>query len=333
MQIRGLGELAASEPRRVTRIIDWDRDAAGETVSIFAVDRPFVFNAPSVIGLDTEAGFVAAAESSDYMIEVTVEGVLAGNSRDGIVSFDKVTPLPGEWAAVNGVWAGEFWHWICESVPRIVALLDSGFTGRFILPPLAPYVRDTLRILGIPEERTISPRAGIFLVEKLYCTSRMNGYRMGARTFERTRSRMAPQLAAGPASGRGTRLYIPRRVGGVVLNEEDLLRAITPFGFRTVYMEDLPLDEQIALASGADAILGPHGGGTALAMFMPPRRLVIEIFSPEYINPVLTTTCRHLQSRYHMVPSHVIGRWDSGRDATAEISDIVQILESWDSGA
>lgn len=50
--------------------------------------------------------------------------------------------------------------------------------------------------------------------------------------------------------------------------------------FVNARMEDIPFEEQFALANKTDLLVGVHGNGLSHAAFMRPHRNVIEIFTP-----------------------------------------------------
>jgi hypothetical protein len=56
-----------------------------------------------------------------------------------------------------------------------------------------------------------------------------------------------------------------------IVNNEDLEKCIKPFGFETVFCEDLSLEEQANIFYNADFIIGPHGAGLANIMFCRPH--------------------------------------------------------------
>ena len=85
------------------------------------------------------------------------------------------------------------------------------------------------------------------------------------------------------------------------MNEERFLAEIQPYGFRKIYMEDLPLLDQIRTAAEAECIIGPHGAGMTASMFMKPRGRVIEIFASAYINPCVLGVCASLGHDYALV--------------------------------
>jgi hypothetical protein len=78
----------------------------------------------------------------------------------------------------------------------------------------------------------------------------------------------------------GNRIYISRSRGRSVrqiVNEEELMKYLEPFGFRRVFMEDLEVKDQIRLFSEAEIIITPHGSALAFSTFCSENATIIEI--------------------------------------------------------
>jgi capsular polysaccharide biosynthesis protein len=65
-----------------------------------------------------------------------------------------------------------------------------------------------------------------------------------------------------------------------VVNEADLLARLEPLGFRPVYLEDLPLVEQITLFARAEAIVASTGAGLVNLIHARPG-VPVAILMPE----------------------------------------------------
>lgn len=78
-----------------------------------------------------------------------------------------------------------------------------------------------------------------------------------------------------------TRFYISRINADKrrVTNEDELIESISKFGFRTVYLEHLTIEEQAKLFSSARMIIGQHGAGLANLVFCDDNCKVLEIHS------------------------------------------------------
>jgi hypothetical protein len=236
----------------------------------------------------------------------------------------------GEYMNLSGSFAQGFFHWMLEFLPLAIAALESGFKGTFILPPtqLALY---SLQMLGVPRGRMEIKDLSTWRIESLLVLRPIDASRDLRRYPNLLQALRRRMLAAiGGARQKGRRLYIARRPGSVttrrVVNEEALKPVLMRYGFQNVCMEDLPLEEQIRMAAEARCMIGPHGAGMLHCLFMEPESLVMEFFSPHYVNPCMLPIVEHLRHRYFMVPSTKITGYALGEDIEANVPMIEMTL-------
>ena len=61
------------------------------------------------------------------------------------------------------------------------------------------------------------------------------------------------------------------------LNEQQLMTALSPYGFQTYCLESLPVEEQFRLFSESAVVIGPHGAGFANMIACAPSSAIIEL--------------------------------------------------------
>jgi capsular polysaccharide biosynthesis protein len=66
--------------------------------------------------------------------------------------------------------------------------------------------------------------------------------------------------------------------------EEEVIACLAPLGFEVVTLSGLSVAAQAALFSSARVIVGPHGAGFSNLLFCRPGAIVLEFFSPYYVN-------------------------------------------------
>lgn len=88
---------------------------------------------------------------------------------------------------------------------------------------------------------------------------------------------IARRIANGRSRRRRT--YISRSLASArrVINEDEVIATVSEFGFQVAHLEQMPLEEQIALFRDSDVILGPHGAGFANIIFSHPGTILIEL--------------------------------------------------------
>ena len=99
------------------------------------------------------------------------------------------------------------------------------------------------------------------------------------------------------------RIYISRSKCSYrrVINEENVIEILSGFGFVSVLLESMNLDEQIALFARAKVIVSPHGSGLTNIMFCEPGTKVIELVSPNYIRHYYWAISQQLNLEHYYV--------------------------------
>ena len=202
-----------------------------------------------------------------------------------------------------------FWHFLMECAPKVVALERLGFDGAYIFPKafFKPYIYSWLAYMNVPKERIVLVENPV-RVKELYLplslvhsTWRIKGY-SGSLLLD-TRSYMLKPIARKiPLWGKG-KLYITRKETRRCLNEEDYRDSLEQRGIKFVDMAVLPLEEQILLAASSNYIIGPHGAAMAHTMFMPYFSTIVELFSSEYTQSCVFEQIRLLGHNYYMLVS------------------------------
>ncbi len=99
------------------------------------------------------------------------------------------------------------------------------------------------------------------------------------------------------------RIYITRSKCSYrrVINEENVIEILSGFGFVSVLLESMDLDEQIALFASAKVIVAPHGSGLTNMMFCEPGTKVIELMSPNYIRHYYWAISQQLNLEHYYI--------------------------------
>jgi capsular polysaccharide biosynthesis protein len=200
-----------------------------------------------------------------------------------------------------GDWSSNFWHWCYQTLPLAVTAHQGGFTGTYLIPDV-PFAADTLKMLGIKEDRIRRADGGDLYLECMCLHSKRHApldALLKARAI--FRSQFAEQ-------GRSHRIYVSRNgnPGNMrkVVNEPELQALLERFGFITLHLENLTLAEQLAYMCNCSALVSPHGAGMTHCTFMPEHSLVLELFAPTYLNPCVLPACKRLGHRYFQVTSN-----------------------------
>ena len=188
--------------------------------------------------------------------------------------------------------ANGFFHWFCDELPKLEALLASagGELERrtLLIPAMADfsYLRPSLEPYGIRDLRVLSGRERARCADLLWVppAAPTGNYRPHLMRSIRDRFRRhfgapAADGADGADAPAGRRLFISRAEAPwrKIANEADLAPALERYGFERVVMERLSLAEQVRLVSEAQVVAGNHGAGLTHILWMNPGTRVLEL--------------------------------------------------------
>lgn len=239
--------------------------------------------------------------------------------------------LQGNFASLVGPWCDGFWHWMMEFLPRAVILEQAGFQGEYLISKTAPgFVLESLKLIGITQPRTIPYDTDDSVrMEKLWLPTRLSIDQSEHYLFLLSVLRGKLLEHVTPVR-KDRRLYISRKEARNqrrVVNEDELTKLLADFGFEVVTLERLPLRDQISLMAEADWLIGGSGAGILHCLFMHPGSYVVELFSPNYINPCMFSAVKLLDHDYTMIPGYNNRAYTWGEDIQAYLPAIQLHLE------
>ena len=185
-------------------------------------------------------------------------------------------------------------HWFIDVLPRLHLLRKSGLYDKvdwFLVPSLRyDYQLETLELLGIHTSKVIegdkhphisadciiastAPRGNHTLVPEWLCTYIQEAFMPYAEAESELITPETPYL------------YVSRSDSSIrnVLNEKELLEALTPYGFNSIVSSKLSIREKIKLFSKAKVVLGATGAGLISMFFCKPGTKMIEIFNEGFV--------------------------------------------------
>lgn len=223
-------------------------------------------------------------------------------SYHGWGSRDVGTPLAGISTAVD-CWPWEnYYHWFVDVLPRVLALHREPFVSlpRITLlsrelpaewePVLRRMLPPNVEMRRIERDEVFRPERFILLP---YLSSDCDGYL--PRAYLAHFHAAAEELFGIELHGRRTKRILVSRSEAQkrrLINEDELLEALVPFGFERQVLEALPLREQATLFARTELVVAPHGAGLTNLLYAPGARGVVEIFA--------TRTSQHLR-HYRML--------------------------------
>ncbi len=248
------------------------------------------------------------------------------------IKVSKDQKLQGEILPLNGIWSDGFWHWLMEFLPSLLIAQENGFSGKIVLPENPPrFILESLRLLDIPEERLTIFSGKYCWCEKVIIPQRVAGA-FALSEFPGIIDLIRKKFLNDSKRficDKGERIYISRndaKNGRSVVNEEDLISLLKKYNFEILNMTEYSFEQQISIMMNAKVLIGPHGAGMANSIFMPFNSLVLEMFSPKYINMTLLPIMQNLNHDYQMILPMVNGaeyQHDTCVLANLEMLDLV----------
>lgn len=170
-----------------------------------------------------------------------------------------------------------YYHWIADYLPRLMACEALGYTGPILVGRnLTPVQIETIARVGIDAASLVPLPDTPVRVDRLLVPSVATRLTiMHPAAIEWLRGKVLVR----PAASVRRRVYISRRKATQrrVVNEPDLIRALLPLGFEIVELETMTFDRQVELFGSASIVAGPHGAGFANLVFSSSPCRVIEI--------------------------------------------------------
>ena len=234
---------------------------------------------------------------------------------------------------LGSVFSRNFGHWT-EELLKVAALEHAGAGCTYVIPPFPSFARASLEFLGVEDERIAVVDSPTMFTQALFveAVSHQNiaqhPWRLGL-----LREMLAHRLddSAGETH---TRLWLERNAmvanTGGLANPEEVHALVRRYDFEICDMATYSFADQIRAVARATVIAGVHGSQFVHTQFMPPRSIVIECFSPMYVNPSVLEICRALGHSYRQVVSrcNTVTPYALGRDCLVDCEHLSLVLES-----
>lgn len=225
--------------------------------------------------------------------------------------------IPTQWRNVDN-----YCHWMLSELPLIHLAMESGAKTvampKALLRPRTSYQVRSWEVLreifpNVATRRFRSGMNGIVPVNHDTSSSRRLIGQCEYRYYHHVRATPYTLEMFGSFRQRlrrsndvpPKRVYINRTTRRLN-NEEEIQAALKRAGFAVVTLEQMTLDQQCQLFSGAEIVVGFHGAGLTNLVFAGPQTRVIEIVdrdcvSPCYLDGVVIPGQRATRTYFHMI--------------------------------
>lgn len=181
-----------------------------------------------------------------------------------------------------------FGHWIVELLPRVREFKNQFSNQRLRFGiPLNPYSMIELRMKTLEwagvnkEDIYLLPTTPIKFDKITFITS--NSIHSHTHDYDGVRHVNLQTLSAIKNRGENKYIYVARKNGSRrnIINEDTIVKMLESMGFFVVYPEDLSIEKQVELFSGAEIIIGPSGAALTNIMWAPKECSIISL-NPNY---------------------------------------------------
>ncbi len=217
--------------------------------------------------------------------------------------FPELTQLKGRVAVLSGLTGHVYYHWMFDILPRIELLRLSGIDLNsidwFVVNYSAKsFQKETLSWLEIPLDKIISSDEVPFIQAEELITPSFPGQLdwVPYGTIKFLRQKFLTKISM-DGSKFSKKIYVSRARAQTrhVINEDAVTKFLGTLGFKTVFLEEMSILEQVALFANAEVVVSPHGSGLTNLVFCSPKTKVIELFSPYYTRTDYWVISQHLE--------------------------------------
>jgi hypothetical protein len=98
----------------------------------------------------------------------------------------------------------------------------------------------------------------------------------------------------------GKRIYVSRQKSTrrIILNEPEIKTTLDKYGFETVFLEDMTLQQQVETFASAQIVIGVHGAGLSNMVFAEKEATLFELLVEKQDRPFFLNICASLGINY-----------------------------------
>ncbi|GAB1543707.1 hypothetical protein NUACC21_63830 [Scytonema sp. NUACC21] len=208
---------------------------------------------------------------------------------------------------ING-WSRNYYHWIVDCLARLESLEfyqeKTGIKPTLIIESKpAAWQIESLKLLGYESKDCIPWNGSRMKVNRLLIPSfrRSPELHVSPRACSWLRERMISNLTPIESDKLNFSPYIlisrRKTVGRRIINENEVIDALKPFGFVAYVLEDLSFSDEVRLFSQAKIVVAPQGAGLTNMIFAE-KLTVIELFSSFFVDDTFLYLAKELGFQY-----------------------------------
>jgi hypothetical protein len=198
-----------------------------------------------------------------------------------------------------------YFHWVCQILPRIKLLEESGLkwskVNKILIPEIrGRFVKESLRTLNVPMDKLVEQKSGCkYKFENLYIPSKPNNHiHLSKWSIDFLRETF---IQKSNQSKLPKKIFISRKEksGRHINNEKPVEKVLKNFGFQKFILDDMSIFDQAILFNNASHIITSHGASLANLVFCNQNTKVFELFNPNYFHALYWSICNNLDLDYY----------------------------------
>ncbi|MDI1283948.1 MAG: glycosyltransferase family 61 protein [Reyranella sp.] len=236
-----------------------------------------------------------------------------------------MTRFLGRLAVLSSTGHQRYYHWMFDVLPRLELLQEAGLgIDAYLINTELGYQQDAVRHLSIAP--VISPSSLTHIEADELVVPTLTGD-IGYPTRDACDFLRKSFLPATLPSQR-RRLYISRRDAKMrrVVNEADVIAALSPLGFETVELEGMAVAEQVMLFAAAEMVVGPHGAGFVNTVFCPSGSGILEFWDDDDFSPSYELLASLRDMHYRRLRCRSVS--PVTHDLRVEVADMMELVRS-----
>jgi capsular polysaccharide biosynthesis protein len=201
--------------------------------------------------------------------------------------FPRCLKFDQTFAVLSTAGSSQYYHWLLDALPRLKILREillDDFEGidKFIVSKGLPVINETLELMHLPSEKLYVCNTRTHVQASRLIIPSIPPAVEWKYNFLRNEF-LKPDLGENSIQ----RIYISRSKAKYrqIKNEKEVLKLLFEFGFVPMCLEDYSFKDQISIFSNAEIVVAPHGAGLTNIVWCRKGTKILEIFSPNYVNP------------------------------------------------
>lgn len=211
------------------------------------------------------------------------------SSRVVKIDNDEHNPV----AVIHDYWsAGNYYHWICDALPKILLLKKQNISCTILLRSEAPaYIKQTIGWFGYSDILEIE-KERIYRIKHIVVPEITAS--IGAQNENLIKEVRAVLLEGHTTISdkvnnlivNRSRIYSTRASAKIrkVANESEVIELLNKYDFSIINFDDYSFVEQIEIMSKSDFLIGMHGANLTNMIFMRNESVIIEFMNDKIFN-------------------------------------------------